>query len=183
MIGMCYHDQLKTVHILNTSRFHMTSPCQIIQHNPRGFSSKGKCFFFPPGTYGYMTTWSVPYWNYKQWAGVVAQGWPTQWREELLVLFDHLKGGTGCEVSYKGWLWSKSRGNQIYHVGVGVGLMFCDRAQMLMVGIQAMVALALEDRSLRRDPVCNQGNTHIPVPLSSLLSTRINEKEGRRNNL
>lgn len=70
-------------------------------------------------------------------------------------------------------------GNQIYHERIG--LMLCDRAQMLRVRIQAMVAL--EGRSLRRDTVCNQGSTQIPVPLSSFLNARVNEKEERRNNL
>lgn len=41
-----------------------------------------------------------------------------------------------------------------------------------------MVALALEGRSLRRDTVCNPESTPIQVPLSSLLSTGIKEKEG-----
>lgn len=71
-------------------------------------------------------------------------------------------------------------GNQIYHEGVG--WMLCDRAQMLRVGIQATVAS--EGRPIQKGTVCNHGSTHIPVPLRSLLqNARVNEKEGRRNNL
>lgn len=150
----------------------MTRPCQIIQHNPRGFSSKGKCRIFFSGTYGYVIIWAVPHWNYKQWA--VAQGWPIQRREESLVYSD---------------LWKESldvKQLQRMNVVSGWGIRFTMRGLAGCCVTEHRCSGSgfrpwqhqHQQAGPRRDTVCNQGSTHIPVPLSSPPNAGVNEKEG-----